>query len=93
MYINHYTGMPLEKITSTVGLNGKEEASYFDLCTLSVLCWVVARVDMPSIRMIFWDLGGQEDLQSLWDKVSQCTTCKTCATLVQCDIVHLYSNL
>lgn len=31
---------------------------------------LVARVDIASIRMIFWDLGGQEDLQSLWDKVS-----------------------
>ena len=29
----------------------------------------VARVDISSVRLIFWDLGGQEDLQSLWDKV------------------------
>ena len=24
---------------------------------------------MHSSRLIFWDLGGQEDLQTLWDKV------------------------
>ena len=24
---------------------------------------------MRSCRLVFWDLGGQEDLQSLWDKV------------------------
>lgn len=46
--------MPLEKITSTVGLN-------------------VARVELGPARLIFWDLGGQEDLQSLWDKYySEC---------------------
>jgi GTPase SAR1 family protein len=38
------------------------------------LCVQVARVDIASIRMIFWDLGGQEDLQNLWDKVSGCTS-------------------
>ena len=29
----------------------------------------VATVDIRSHRMILWDLGGQEDLQQLWDKV------------------------
>ena len=29
----------------------------------------VATVDVRSHRMILWDLGGQEDLQQLWDKV------------------------
>ena len=33
------------------------------------LCGTVARIDMRSARLVFWDLGGQEDLQSLWDKV------------------------
>lgn len=33
MYINSYTGMPLEKITSTVGLNGKMHFT-FDLLTV-----------------------------------------------------------
>lgn len=33
------------------------------------LCGAVARIDMRSARLVFWDLGGQEDLQSLWDKV------------------------
>ncbi|XP_064404739.1 ADP-ribosylation factor-related protein 1-like [Halichondria panicea] len=49
LFINNYDGMPLNKITSTVGLN-------------------VARIEQGSTRLIFWDLGGQEDLQSLWDK-------------------------
>lgn len=29
---------------------------------------VVGRVDMHGVRLNFWDLGGQEDLQVLWDK-------------------------
>lgn len=33
----------------------------------------VARIHMSSAQMIFWDLGGQEDLQTLWDKYySEC---------------------
>jgi len=28
----------------------------------------VGRIDIDGIRLIFWDLGGQQDLQSLWDK-------------------------
>ena len=31
---------------------------------------IVARIDVSSARLIFWDLGGQEDLQTLWDKVT-----------------------
>lgn len=31
--------------------------------------FIVARVEIASVRLIFWDLGGQEDLQNLWDKV------------------------
>jgi len=43
------------------------------------LCWiepvlciscVVGQVDVEGVRLNFWDLGGQEELQSLWDKVS-----------------------
>lgn len=39
--------------------------------TLSIRAFftTVARIDMRSARFVFWDLGGQEDLQSLWDKV------------------------
>lgn len=29
---------------------------------------IVGRVDMHGVRLNFWDLGGQEDLQVLWDK-------------------------
>jgi len=34
---------------------------------------VVGQVDMEGVRLNFWDLGGQEELQSLWDKVSTFT--------------------
>ena len=36
------------------------------VCSAIVL---VARVDSGMVRLILWDLGGQEDLQTLWDKV------------------------
>lgn len=29
----------------------------------------VGTVDVGQARLMFWDLGGQEELQSLWDKV------------------------
>ena len=30
----------------------------------------VGTIDVANARLMFWDLGGQEELQSLWDKVS-----------------------
>jgi GTPase SAR1 family protein len=30
----------------------------------------VGKIDIGNVRLNFWDLGGQEELQSLWDKVS-----------------------
>ena len=41
--------MPLNKITTTVGLN-------------------IGKITTQGVRLMFWDLGGQEELQSLWDK-------------------------
>lgn len=35
---------------------------------------LVARVDRGNQRLLFWDLGGQEDLQTLWDKVLMMST-------------------
>lgn len=29
----------------------------------------IGKIDVAGIRLNFWDLGGQEELQSLWDKV------------------------
>lgn len=48
---NHleYRGMPLNKITTTVGLN-------------------IGKISTQGVKLMFWDLGGQEELQSLWDK-------------------------
>ncbi|KAH8865712.1 ADP-ribosylation factor-related protein 1 [Schistosoma japonicum] len=42
-FVPNYKSIPMQKITTTVGLNS-------------------------GIRLKFWDLGGQEELQSLWDK-------------------------
>lgn len=28
----------------------------------------IGKIDISSVRLNFWDLGGQEELQSLWDK-------------------------
>ena len=30
---------------------------------------VVGRIRTSSTHLVLWDLGGQEDLQTLWDKV------------------------
>lgn len=29
----------------------------------------IGKIDIDGVRLNFWDLGGQEELQSLWDKV------------------------
>lgn len=29
----------------------------------------IGKIDVAGIRLNFWDLGGQTELQSLWDKV------------------------
>lgn len=29
----------------------------------------IGQIDLQGVRLSFWDLGGQEELQSLWDKV------------------------
>ena len=42
----------------------------------------VARIDMRSVRLVFWDIGGQEDLQSLWDKA--CTHNHSIAIMIIC---------
>ena len=36
----------------------------------------VGTIVVGGVKLKFWDLGGQEELQSLWDKVNtQYTTC------------------
>jgi ADP-ribosylation factor related protein 1 len=39
---------------------------------------VVGKIDIENVRLNFWDLGGQEELQSLWDKVSTVSRMKIC---------------
>lgn len=31
----------------------------------------IGQIDISGIRLSFWDLGGQQELQSLWDKYYQ----------------------
>ena len=31
--------------------------------------FTVGKISMSHVKLIFWDLGGQQELQSLWDKV------------------------
>ena len=37
----------------------------------------LGKIDTNGVRLNFWDLGGQEELQALWDKYYQvsCTLC------------------
>ena len=47
-YCKGYTGIPLDKITPTVGLNCE-------------------KITVRRYRYLLWDLGGQEELQALWE--------------------------
>lgn len=49
IYGNNYSGLPFEKIKTTIGLN-------------------IGKITVNHVKLIFWDLGGQQELQSLWDK-------------------------
>lgn len=35
----------------------------------------IGQIDIGGIRLSFWDLGGQKELQSLWDKVNNKSMC------------------
>lgn len=61
---------------------------YDHMCSAIVL---VARVDSGMVRLILWDLGGQEDLQTLWDKVR---TVNHPGTMHACkEVVSVYTYL
>lgn len=75
--------MNLNKITTTVGLNSKWIIGFWFLfpswnhvwkewsgLTVFLFPVLVGTIDVGKARLMFWDLGGQEELQSLWDKVS-----------------------
>ena len=47
-YCKGYVGIPLDKITPTVGLNCE-------------------KITVRRYRYLLWDLGGQEELQALWE--------------------------
>lgn len=44
-------------------------SSHSPLIFLEII-FTVGTIDVGKARLMFWDLGGQEELQSLWDKVS-----------------------
>ncbi|ETE57424.1 hypothetical protein L345_16860, partial [Ophiophagus hannah] len=58
-----YKGMSLSKITTTVGLNSKSISIAQEREN------TIGTIDVGKARLMFWDLGGQEELQSLWDKI------------------------
>ncbi len=64
-YNPRYDPLPREKICPTVGMNGEPSA-------IKTLAYndEVGRVDVDRARLVFWDLGGQSELQQLWDKVN-----------------------
>ena len=35
----------------------------------------VGKITMNHVKLIFWDLGGQQELRSLWDKVKTSFLC------------------
>ena len=35
---------------------------------VKIFC-AVGKITVNHVKLIFWDLGGQQELQSLWDKV------------------------
>lgn len=40
---------------------------------MHLMCPIVGKVDIKSSRINFWDLGGQKDLQSIWERYySEC---------------------
>ena len=54
---------------------------------------VVGRIDVSTIRLIFWDVGGQQDLQTLWEKVivSVCEWLCVCVCVCVCVCAHVYA--
>ncbi|KAA3675281.1 ADP-ribosylation factor related protein 1, partial [Paragonimus westermani] len=60
-FVPNYRSLPLQKITTTVGLNSR--------LFICIVQFSVGQFVIGGVRLKFWDLGGQEELQSLWDKV------------------------
>ena len=78
-----YNGVPFEKITPTVGLNSESNDMFewhhlwyiyhvmsCDTPPHTHLLTSVGHVNLAGVQVVMWDLGGQEDLRTLWDKVS-----------------------
>ena len=42
----------------------------YNLNILYVCFCIVGKIDFHHVKLVFWDLGGQEELQTLWDKVT-----------------------
>jgi ADP-ribosylation factor related protein 1 len=66
------SGLDPDKIAPTVGLNSKLYTK-LELATKETYIVIVGKVDIKSSRINFWDLGGQKDLQSIWERYySEC---------------------
>jgi len=50
--------------------------------------FLVGKIDIGRVRLNFWDLGGQEELQSLWDKVNLLIDC--CSSEKYFTYIHAY---
>lgn len=52
---------------------GRDGGLFYILCHIFIfhISVTVGTIDVGKARLMFWDLGGQEELQSLWDKVSK----------------------
>lgn len=35
---------------------------------LSQRCYIVGKITLPSSILLFWDLGGQRDIRTIWSK-------------------------
>jgi ADP-ribosylation factor related protein 1 len=77
-----YNPLPREKITSTVGMNGAGLRESGDGACVNQRARAlshrraVGRADVGRARLVFWDLGGQLELQQLWEKVEcACVLC------------------
>ena len=44
---------------------------------------------MSSVQLVLWDLGGQEDLQCLWNKVNNCCAFLLGKAVFKCLCVHV----
>lgn len=61
------------RIWPTVGMNSELYNLYKTPVQKVLFLFLVGKIDHTKIRLNFWDVGGQSDLQVLWEKyISEC---------------------